>query len=426
MKKLSHIAIVLALASFFFLPLLSLAQTSDLQSKIDSIRAERDALLETQKKLQTALDELNKEGQSLTTNIKTLDASRQKLQNDLKITQNSIDSSNLQIQKLGDAISDNESQIENNKSAIKESLRKISSYDAENSIMSLLAHASFTDIWTDTANLMNAQDALKEAIDSLEMAQKSLTENQAASIQKKRELVSYSSELAGQKQVIDTTRQAQAKLLTATQSKEAAYQKMLADNIAKEKEFEAQLFQYESQLKESDHGALPSIGRGVLSWPLDSVTITQQFGKTTSSGRLYSSGTHNGVDFRASVGTPVKSVRGGVVEAMGNTDSQPGCYSYGRWVLIQHDNGLTSLYAHLSASIVTTGEAVATGDIIGYSGGQPGASGSGYSTGPHLHLGLFATAGVEVSRYTSSINCKNVSIPIANPGDYLDPLAYMP
>jgi murein DD-endopeptidase MepM/ murein hydrolase activator NlpD len=118
--------------------------------------------------------------------------------------------------------------------------------------------------------------------------------------------------------------------------------------------------------------------------------------------------------------------RGGVVKAMGNTDDQKGCYSYGRWILIEHDNGLSSIYGHLSAAIVSEGQIVTTGQVIGYSGGAPGAYGSGYSTGPHLHFGLFATAGVQVSRYTSSINCKGVSIPIANPQDYLDPLAYLP
>jgi hypothetical protein len=41
-------------------------------------------------------------------------------------------------------------------------------------------------------------------------------------------------------------------------------------------------------------------------------------------------------------------------------------------------------------------------------------------------VGLFNTSGVSIQQYTSSINCKQVSIPLANPSDYLDPLAYMP
>jgi len=105
---------------------------------------------------------------------------------------------------------------------------------------------------------------------------------------------------------------------------------------------------------------------------------------------------------------------------------QPICGSYGRWVLIKHNNGLTSVYAHLSASIVEVGQSLKTGDIIGYSGGTPGVNGSGYSTGPHLHLGLFASQGVEIRQFTTSKHCKHTFVPIADLRAYLDPLAYLP
>jgi len=150
------------------------------------------------------------------------------------------------------------------------------------------------------------------------------------------------------------------------------------------------------------------------------------FGKTTDSGRLYASGTHDGVDFGTPVGSAVHAVRQGVIKGMGNTDEEKSCYSYGRWILIEHDNGLSTIYGHLSASIVTVGEQVIDGQIIGYSGGSPGAFGSGYSTGPHLHLGLYATQAVNIQIFSKSLHCQLVSIPIAPPNGYLDPLAYLP
>jgi murein DD-endopeptidase MepM/ murein hydrolase activator NlpD len=109
-----------------------------------------------------------------------------------------------------------------------------------------------------------------------------------------------------------------------------------------------------------------------------------------------------------------------VVKGTGNTDSQRGCYSYGKWVLIEHPNGLSTLYAHLSVIGVTVGQSVTSGQVIGYSGR------TGYATGPHLHFGVYATQGVKVVQFTSSINCKNVSIPIADPTAYLNPLSYLP
>ena len=81
-----------------------------------------------------------------------------------------------------------------------------------------------------------------------------------------------------------------------------------------------------------------------------------------------------------------------MIVGTGNTDEPRGCYSYGKWILIKHENGLSTLYAHLSLIKVNAGETVNTGDIIGYSGN------TGYSTGPHLHLTVYATQGVKIVR----------------------------
>jgi murein DD-endopeptidase MepM/ murein hydrolase activator NlpD len=173
-----------------------------------------------------------------------------------------------------------------------------------------------------------------------------------------------------------------------------------------------------------DPSRLPSAGKGVLRWPLDSITVTQKFGNTdfAKSGAYNGSG-HNGVDFRASVGTPVKAALAGTVAGTGNTDAIRGCYSYGKWVLIRHGNGLSTLYAHLSQVNVAEGQSVGTSGVIGYSGN------TGYSTGPHLHFTVYASNGVRVMRLGDSTGkstpCASATIPVAPFGAYLDPLTYL-
>lgn len=82
---------------------------------------------------------------------------------------------------------------------------------------------------------------------------------------------------------------------------------------------------------------------------------------------------HAGIDFRAPVGTPIRSAGAGTVIKAGWNGG------YGRMVEIDHGNGLTSRYAHMSRIRVKEGEKLETGAILGDVGN------SGRSTGPHLH-----------------------------------------
>ncbi|MEU4094964.1 M23 family metallopeptidase [Streptomyces sp. NPDC026673] len=89
---------------------------------------------------------------------------------------------------------------------------------------------------------------------------------------------------------------------------------------------------------------------------------------------LWSSGYHTGVDFQASVGTPVHAVGAGTVVEAGWGGS------YGNNVVIRHADGMYTQYAHLSSLGVSVGQTVSAGSQIGLSGA------TGNVTGPHLHF----------------------------------------
>ena len=407
---------------------LGAANPTELERQIEQVRREREVLLEEQRKLQIELDIVNKESQSIGSAVKSLDTTRKKIASDISVTQSKITSTNLTIRSLESTMSEKEQQIVVHRRAIANMLTSLSEYDTRPLILSLLTSSELSDFWRDRSQLESLNDSLTREIDTLRETRKVLNQEKIEKEKVKEEQTSLKGQLSGQKLVVEENQKAKERLLAETKSKEAAYQKMLADNLARQKESENDLFRLESELKITlDPSLIPDPRRGLLSWPLSDVYITNYFGTNVGNTRIYANGFHNGVDFRATVGTPVKAVLGGVIDGAGNTDEQKGCYSYGRWILINHKNGLSSIYAHLSASLVKKGQEIKTGDIIGYSGGQPRVNGSGYSTGPHLHIGLFATQGVEVRQFTTSIGCKLVSVPIAlGLSAYLDPLAYLP
>jgi murein DD-endopeptidase MepM/ murein hydrolase activator NlpD len=404
------------------------ASTASLSAQIESVRKERDALVAEQERLQAELDRVTAEGRTLGTAVKSLDATKKKLAADIRVTQSKITSAELNIRVLQNGVAEKEEQIVAHRKAIADALQAISDADRRPITLDLVAAANFSAIWADMSQLAGLSGTLEDEVDNLRLTRSALVKQKEEKEKVKAQALSLSKELTGQKVVVEESQKAKERLLAETKEKEAAYQAMLAENLARQKQFEEDLYRLESQLNITlDPTKIPDPRHGLLSWPLASIFVTTKFGAVSGAAlRVYASGSHNGVDFRASQGTPVKAVAGGVVAGAGNTDEQRGCGSYGRWVLIDHKNGLSTVYAHLSASLVRAGQEVGAGEVIGYSGGTPGVFGSGYSTGPHLHLGLFATQGVEVRQFTESRGCKQVVVPIADVKAYLDPLAYLP
>jgi murein DD-endopeptidase MepM/ murein hydrolase activator NlpD len=103
-------------------------------------------------------------------------------------------------------------------------------------------------------------------------------------------------------------------------------------------------------------------------WPLESVDVTSAFG---TRGRAF----HEGLDLRASPGTAVRAMDAGEVVYSGDR-----IRGYGRMIVLRHDGGLFSVYAHNSRLEAKKGERVSRGQKIASTGR------SGRSKGPHLHF----------------------------------------
>lgn len=113
------------------------------------------------------------------------------------------------------------------------------------------------------------------------------------------------------------------------------------------------------------------VGDGTLQWPLPGHTyISCHFGEVDAFGNAG----HRGTDIPAPEGTPILAAHSGTVLVSGWNDS------YGNQVLLDNGAGLSTRYAHMTATAVTAGETVTAGQVIGYVGS------TGDSTGNHLHF----------------------------------------
>ncbi|MCI6257822.1 MAG: M23 family metallopeptidase [Spirochaetia bacterium] len=115
----------------------------------------------------------------------------------------------------------------------------------------------------------------------------------------------------------------------------------------------------------------------LFTWPLKgSWRLTSNYGRRADPFTGVTS-FHTGIDMAMPSGTPVYSSMSGKIESVGYTNI------FGNYVIIKHVNGYQTLYAHLTKSLVKSGQNVAQGAKIGLVGS------TGYSTGPHLHFTVF-------------------------------------
>jgi len=160
---------------------------------------------------------------------------------------------------------------------------------------------------------------------------------------------------------------------------EAQFQRQLAD-------MQAQRAALQSQIASLVRESFRARSSGKWKWPIDGV-ITQGFGCTSYPFEPYdpscpSHHFHSGLDIATDYGTPVHAADGGIVHnfAMGCTWNPGALCGYGRYVVMVHAGGFTTLYGHLSGWAVAEGAQVDKDTVIGYEGS------TGNSTGPHVHF----------------------------------------
>ena len=157
------------------------------------------------------------------------------------------------------------------------------------------------------------------------------------------------------------------------------YGRILAAHFTnKGKTFEAYLFREGSRSASYYNSKGENVRKSLLQAPLAFTRVTSRFTKNRLHPILGYTRPHEGVDYAAPTGTPVKAVGEGVVTQRGWSGG------YGNQVIVRHGGGLESLYAHLSgyARGLKTGQKVRQGEVIGFVGM------TGLATGPHLDFRL--------------------------------------
>ncbi len=418
---------IISLLSLSCLPHLSvLAQTADeLRGNLDSLSLQIKALDEEIKAYNKKIGETQGEAKTLKQALAKLQARHDGLMKDITYTRLRITKAEENIFFTKSKITSTENNLDKTKASLEKSLRTLvqSESSIPHFVFVLAPGMHLSDVVETTRRVQEMTSAINDKTRTLVDVKTTLSIQKESYEQHKKTLLTLSKTLNDQKTLVDQTSKDKSSLLEETKNKESSYQKILADRKKKKTDLEAEMLDIEAKIQTIvDVSKLPKYGKGILKYPLDNPIITQYFGNTpfaSKNPQVYNGSGHNGIDFGTRTGTPILSAASGVVLGTGDTDVACNGVSYGRWVLIKHTNGLSTLYAHLSLIQVRAGDAVGTRQQIGLSGN------TGYSTGPHLHFTVYASDVVQITNYKSKVCGTNMTMPVAPRAGYLNPLTYL-
>jgi len=413
MKKISLVISIFAIGAVIInnaSPVFA-ATPEELRRAIEDRAKELQDINQQIRQTQSNLQTTTQKTKSLSREIQQIDHSISQLNLGVRASEIQISKLSLEIDSLSYSIKDREAEIQLKKEVVGNFLRELQTKSRESELFIFLRSQSLSDSLFETQALHDLSDRMSSEIDELFKITTALAADLDTTEKKKRAANNEALSLMNKKAVIEDQKVERKDLLANTKSQEKLYQSQLSELEQKQRKIGADIENFERELRETfNEDLLPVKHPGVFQLPIPNpVYLTQEYGATAFAKQAYSSKFHNGLDFGSAFGTPVYAARNGKVVIAGNN----GRYQYGKYVIIEHDNGLSTLYAHLSVHNVSQNQTVRAGEIIGSVGN------TGYSTGPHLHFTVYWTPSLALKDFPNC-NCGLVPVGVtADPFDYL-------
>lgn len=326
------------------------------------------------------------------------------MEQDITVKQADIDALDLQISDKETDIAQKEKDIEKLRLENEENLDRFGKilhamYVTENTdIFSVLAESTdIYDLLVRTKMLINVSrqneemmEALKKSIEDVEQRKRQLEEDKADLEVSRKKAVQEKKSLESDKAELEEKRKEEQRLSTEYTESYNKYSQEIADFEQRQKqlesekqanaaEIEAYLEEIDREIKAAQEGSKQEYQEGDWWWPLEHqfTKITTYFGDDYLYGQYRY---HHGIDIAGGgiFGHPIKASKAGTVIIAKNT--YIAGYSYGKYVVIDHGDGYSTLYGHASELCVSVGQVVEQGETIAYVGS------TGNSTGPHLHF----------------------------------------
>lgn len=357
-----------------------------------AIKEELNALKDKNAEIKAEIDGIRQQYNATANQIQDLVNRKDAVDQEIGLLHEQIQVINQQITAYGQLIADSQDDLDNAQLRLdalnekhKERIRAMEEAGTISYWQVLFEANSFTDFLdrlemineisaSDQKRINEIQKVAQEVSVTRDQMQEELSQLSLAQIQ----LEESQSEL-------EIKRTESDELLRSLAVQEEEFQLLLDDSEAKQDQLMKEIAQKQKELSHAQYeeklAKLAAQGKNPPSsatWitPVSGYTITSPFGMRVHPVYKYQL-MHNGIDLACPTGTPIYATRAGTVTRAAYQAGGAGYY-----VSLDHGDGFGSIYMHMTNYVVSAGQKVTAGQLIGYVGS------TGVSTGPHLHFGV--------------------------------------
>lgn len=386
-KAISAISLILMAALVFStLPVRAAAASSaDIQKEID-------ALEEKNSEIQAQIDAIQSQYDANYSDMETIVAQKSAIDQEITLLNTKIVTTNEQISAYSQLIADTQDELDAAKAelnALSEQYReRIRAMEEQGSVtywQVIFEANSFMDLLDRITMVEEINASDRRRIEQMRIAADIVTATQQSLESEKTSLEETRVQLAADEAALEEKRTESDELLYELEKKAEEFELLLEESEELQSDLLLEIAAKEKELKEAQYdeylaklalqGENPPSSASWLT-PVSGYTLTSPFGmRLHPVTGVYKM--HYGIDMACAQGTPIYATRAGTVTV---ASYQAG--GAGNYVSINHLDGFSSIYMHMTHYVVSVGQSVSQGQLIGYVGS------TGLSTGPHLHFGV--------------------------------------
>lgn len=386
-KAFSAISLVLMAALVFSaLPVQAFAATSA------EIQKEIDALEEKNAEIQAQIDAIQSQYDANYSDMAAIVAQKSSIDQEITLLNNKIETTNQQISAYSQLIADTQDELDKAKADLddlsEQHRERIRAMEEEGNVTYwkvIFDANSFMDLLDRITMVEEIDAADRRRIDQMRVAADIVIATQLSLESEKNALEETRVQLAADEEALAEKRSESDDILYELEKKAEEFELLMEQSEALQEELMQEIAGKEKELEEAKYdeylaklalqGENPPSDATWLT-PVSGYTISSPFGMRTHP-ILGTQRMHNGIDMACAQGTPIYATRAGKVTV---ASYQAG--GAGNYVSINHLDGFASIYMHMTHYVVSVGQTVSQGQLIGYVGS------TGLSTGPHLHFGI--------------------------------------